>query len=284
MPYPGSQSMRKQLTGNQLRELRRAAGLTIDQVAERFSMTDSRIRRQESGHIYVSMPDLELYFGLYDVKDEAVMARLRALVKDARKRGWWDALSEKLSTPFSDLLEIENMATNIATSHPNLVPGLLQSESYMATLFGRVSATFPRDLVAQEVEIRKTRQAVLHRPSPPRILAIIGEAAFIREESERHVIQGQAAHLLRLMESRSVSVQIMPLTFISIRGMTSPMTIFGLDSTFEGGCVVADDPIGLKFHDSRESIAKAVEIFGELRSEAFSMERSKEFLERLAGN
>src|SRR4051794_19865525 len=81
-------TIRRRRLASELRRLREAADLTIDEVGEKLECSASKVSRIETGHVGVTPRDardmLELY-GLTGDEREALVQ----LAREARKPGWW---------------------------------------------------------------------------------------------------------------------------------------------------------------------------------------------------
>lgn len=129
MPDPSGQSVRRRRLAAELRRLRERAGLTGDQVAERLGWSGSKISRIELNRIGVKLADLRKLLDLYDVSPghrEDLQALARESVGTAALEVQPSALTAELST----LIDEETEAKSVWTWEPQLVPGLLQTESY----------------------------------------------------------------------------------------------------------------------------------------------------------
>jgi transcriptional regulator with XRE-family HTH domain len=104
-------------------------------------------------------------------------------------------------------IEHERRAILLRTYQPLLVPGLLQSETYMRAVLGTSAANEGR--IDELVDARLERQAAtLGREKPVAISAIIGEYALRR--GPREVMKDQLGHLVDLGHRLSASVRVMP--------------------------------------------------------------------------
>src|SRR5216684_7450436 len=66
------------------------------------------------------------------------------------------------------------------------------------------------DLIDRRVRLRMARQAVLERPDPPNLWAVIDEAVLSRPAGNRAVMQGQLKHLAEMAMRSNVTIQIIP--------------------------------------------------------------------------
>ena len=82
-------NMRQRRLGLELRRLRDAADLTIEQVASRLEVSDSKVSRIETGKVTVSPRDVRDLLELYGV-DRVQRDELIELSREARQKAhWW---------------------------------------------------------------------------------------------------------------------------------------------------------------------------------------------------
>ena len=105
---------------------------------------------------------------------------------------------------------LEEVATQVRAYEVQFVPGLLQSEDYAraVTLLGH-SDELPRD-IERRVRLRMARQAVLDKPDPPNVWAVVDEAVLRRPAGSPAVMHGQLKHLLDMAQRPNITIQVMP--------------------------------------------------------------------------
>lgn len=104
--------MRRRRLGNQLRLLREAAGLSIEQVAVVLECSVSKVSRIETGQVGVRSLDLRAMLGLYKV-EESRRVVLTELARQGREKSRWHAQGEP--GEIGILAEFEGAATSIRT-------------------------------------------------------------------------------------------------------------------------------------------------------------------------
>src|SRR5215218_1963474 len=95
---PGVQSptVRRRRLGQELRQLRDAAGLTIEEVAKRLEVSPAKISRIDTGHVGVRPRDVLDLLDLYDIQGTH-RDNLLTVTREARQPGWWHSYSDLLS-------------------------------------------------------------------------------------------------------------------------------------------------------------------------------------------
>jgi transcriptional regulator with XRE-family HTH domain len=265
--YNGVPTIRKRLIGSQLRRLREERELSVESVAEQLAIGPSSLRRQEYGQTAVSVADVIAYARIYKLdEDGPVVQRLLDLAKHGRTRGWWTAYDTTVGPSAADIADAEDLATSIKTWQPNIIPGLLQTREYSATIIGTRQVLKPGP-VDQVIELRERRKEVLARtPNPPQLWAIIGEGAILAEIGGRALMNEQLQHLLNQSQRPHVAIQIMPFKAGAHLGLDGGFMVMGFDATLDGGIaymenggsgVFSDDPAEVRSHADRFSHMQA---------------------------
>jgi transcriptional regulator with XRE-family HTH domain len=206
----GGPTVLRILLGAQLRRLREAKRITLEDAGRVIRASHSKISRLETGRVGFKDRDISDLLTFYGVTGEEERASLRALAQRANAPGWWHDYSDILPSWFEAYVGLEEVATQVRAYEVQFVPGLLQSEDYAraVTLLGH-DDELPRE-VERRVRLRMARQAVLERAEPPNVWAVVDEAVLRRPAGSPAVMQGQLKHLLDLAERPNITIQIMP--------------------------------------------------------------------------
>ena len=206
----GGPTVLRILLGAQLRRLREAKRITLEDAGRVIRASHSKISRLETGRVGFKDRDISDLLTLYGVTDEAERKALRSLAQRANAPGWWHDYSDVLPSWFEAYVGLEEVATQVRAYEVQFVPGLLQSEDYAraVTLLGHDDEP-PRD-VERRVRLRMARQAVLDKAEPPNVWAVVDEAVLRRPAGSPAVMQGQLKHLLDLAQRPNITIQVMP--------------------------------------------------------------------------
>ncbi len=198
----------------ELVRLRQEAGLDQKAVAKALRCTVGKVSYYETAERPVVLRDLdEVLLPLYNVPQEQWPMYLQA-AKDSRQKGWWERYdASTLRSWFSPFVGLEQGATQIRVYEAQLIPGLLQTKDYAEALTRRGTAERAEEDIARHVELRMTRQAVLHRePDPLRLWAVLDEAALRRVVGNPSVMREQLLHLAAMARHPKITVQVVPYT------------------------------------------------------------------------
>ncbi|MFC8298083.1 helix-turn-helix domain-containing protein [Micromonospora orduensis] len=206
----GSTVPRRQL-GRLLRRYRNEAGVTLDAAAEALEYSRQKIWRIECGTGSVRVLDVKAMCELYGVSPE-MTAAMRRLAAETKSKGWWHAYGDAVPSWFELYVGLESAASRLREYGETLIPGLLQDRAYAVALYQTGSRTSVQDR-ERAVEVRLQRQALWRRrlPRPPRLEAVLSEAALRRVVSGRSVMTRQLTHLLEVSELPDASVRVVPL-------------------------------------------------------------------------
>jgi transcriptional regulator with XRE-family HTH domain len=200
----------RMMLGSQLRRLREAAQITADKAGYEIRSSRSKISRMEHGRVGFKRRDVDDLLSLYGVVDEQLRAGLLTLASQANEQGWWSQYGDILPDWFETYLGLEAAASLIRTFELQFVHGLFQTEGYAraVTLLGHRAA--PEAEIDRRVSLRLARQELLTGPQPPRVWAVMDEAALRRPVGGRHVMRAQLSRLLEVATMQEVTVQVVP--------------------------------------------------------------------------
>jgi transcriptional regulator with XRE-family HTH domain len=169
----GGPTVLRILLGAQLRRLREAKRISLEEAGNVIRASHSKISRLETGRVGFKDRDICDLLTFYGVTDEQEREALRALAARANAPGWWHDYSDVLPGWFEAYVGLEEAATQIRAYEVQFVPGLLQTGDYAraVTRLGHPNAT-ERE-IDRRVGLRLARQAVLTRPGPPSIWAVL---------------------------------------------------------------------------------------------------------------
>ena len=206
----GGPTVLRILLGAQLRRLREARRITLEDAGKVIRASHSKISRLETGRVGFKDRDISDLLTFYGVTDEEEREALRALARRANAPGWWHDYSDVLPSWFEAYVGLEEVATQVRAYEVQFVPGLLQTEDYAraVTLLGHDDA--PPGENERRVRLRMARQAVLDKQDPPNVWAVVDEAVLQRPVGSPAVMRGQLKHLITMAQRPNVTIQVMP--------------------------------------------------------------------------
>jgi hypothetical protein len=199
------------LVGTQLRRLRTEAGLSREEAGEAIRASEWKIHRLENGQVGFKERDIIDLLHLYQVTDPDEVAAFVALAREANTPGWWQHYGDVLPAWFRTYVDLESAATLIRTYEGQFIPGLLQTDAYMRAVVQGAHLDESSEELGRRVRLRMARQQLLTREHPPRLWAVIDEAAMRRPVGGPQVMRGQLERLIEATKLPNVTLQILPL-------------------------------------------------------------------------
>jgi transcriptional regulator with XRE-family HTH domain len=279
-PTPGPVLRRRQ-AGTRLRQLREAAGKSLNEVADYLECSAAKISRIETGRLPARVPDVRNMLDLYQVP-EPQRAELLDLVRESRERGWWHTYTDIVADGFDTYIGLEDSAATIWENESYLVPGLLQTLDYAyAVQAHRMDLT--EETAERYIEVRMRRQAILDRPRPP-------DLHFVLDESIPHrivalgsaVARQQLHHIANLAQRPNITVQILPYAAGLGASNGSSFSVFGFPDPGDPKVVYLEGLTGSSFDGKIDTTARYLMAFDGNRSLALSPAESIAFLTGLA--
>ena len=203
-------TVRRMLVGAKLRRLRTDMGLSREEAAQAIRASEWKIHRLENGQVGFKERDLLDLLARYGVTDPEEINELLTMAREANTPGWWQHYGDVLPQWFRTYVDLESAAALIRTYEGQFVPGLLQTDDYMRAVIHGAHLDESSDEVGRRVRLRMARQTLLTREHPPRLWAVVDEAALRRPVGGPGVMRGQLERLLDATKLPNVTLQILP--------------------------------------------------------------------------
>jgi transcriptional regulator with XRE-family HTH domain len=205
----GGPTVQRMLVGAKLRRLRTDLGLSREEAAEAIRASEWKIHRLENGQVGFKERDLVDLLARYQVTDPDEIAELLAMAREANTPGWWQRYTDVLPQWFRTYVDLESAAALIRTYEGQLVPGLLQTDDYMRAVIQGAHLDESAEEVGRRVRLRMARQTLLTGEHPPRLWAVVDEAALRRPVGGREVMRGQVERLIEAAKLPNVTIQVL---------------------------------------------------------------------------
>jgi transcriptional regulator with XRE-family HTH domain len=274
-----SPTVRRRELAARLRELRVAAGLTIDEVASRLMVSATKISRLETAARPASLRDVKDLSDIYQVADEE-RDRLMTLARDSRRRSWWQQY--ELPDTLATYVGLEDAAVSIHQYLTSVVPPLLQTEEYAHAVTSGTTLDISAEQVEQRVRARLTRQTLLTSDRPPELWAIVDELALHRVVGGPAVMLGQLEALLERDQLANVTLQVIPLEAGAHPGMDSAFTVLHLEESAVSDVVYVEGLVGRFYLQSPGDLLRYRRAFDQLRAIAMSPRDSRQRVAAIA--
>lgn len=288
MAYGRPTVERRQL-GLTLKRLREQAKKSQQDAANAIGKARTRITQAESGTGSLSTADLETLLGFYAVegKDRQIVLALGA---ETRKRQPRRAYTDLLPGSFQRFADLEADAIKVFCYESGVVPGLLQSRSYVYALIDAADNVWwepSEDMRENRATFRLDRQRRTLKANKSKTLHfVIGEAALNDVVGSPDVMPEQLRHLLSLIDSQpSLTVQVLPTTIQNNPARGGGLTVldFGISAPRVGFASVVYGPS--TYYGEDVDTAALLRTFKRFRELALSPDESKQLIrKKLEGN
>ncbi|MFE3192364.1 helix-turn-helix domain-containing protein [Nocardia sp. NPDC059240] len=202
----------REALGQQLRDLRRDAGLSGRQLADLAAWHPSKVSKIEYGKQTPTEDDVRTWCEHTAAEGHIpdLVANLRNI--DAAHLEWRRSLGTGMRRVQQQVSEIESETGLIRGYDPALVPGLLHTPEYAEAMFHRVAEFNQTPNDAEEaVAARMERQQQYLYRGKRRVHYLIGEQALYTTVGDDGVMYGQLDRLVTAMSLPRVLLGIVPM-------------------------------------------------------------------------
>ncbi|ONI89522.1 transcriptional regulator [Saccharothrix sp. ALI-22-I] len=278
MPRGSSPTLRKRRLVSELRRLREAADLTIEEVGERLECSASKISRIETGRVGVTPRDVRDMLAAYGA-DRATVDELVQLAREARRKAWWDEFGDIAPGRY---VGYEADAESVRAYQGLMVPGLLQCESYTRALIRDVRPDAAPAEVDRRVELRKARQALLLEDDPLRLHVVVDEAALRRLVGGREVMAEQLRRLDEVEKLPNVTLQVASFEAGGHAAMDGPFVILAFPEQLDPDVVYIESTRSDVYLEQPSDVARYSHMFARLCAESLDPAASSALVGRVA--
>ncbi len=178
-------------------------------------------------------------------------------------------------------MDLEREALALSWFENQVLPGLLQTESYARAVFRSKVPVLSAEEIDVQVSARLARQVILRRPVPPTTSFVVSEAV-LRDRLGGDDVYSETLHHLRVCaDLPGITLQVMPLGRRTHAGLNGPFILLetpdyqhlGYTETQRGSQLVADP----------DEVSILAQKYAMLRTQALNIEDTKGLLDRLLG-
>jgi transcriptional regulator with XRE-family HTH domain len=277
----GGPTVRRMLVGAQLRRLRTEADLSREQAGEAIRASEWKIHRLENGQVGFKERDIIDLLRLYGVTDPTEVAEFVALAREANSPGWWQHYGDVLPRWFRTYVDLESAATLIRSYAGQFIPGLLQTDDYMRAVVQGGDLDQSSEEVGRRVRLRMARQIVLTREQPPRLWAVVDEAAMRRPVGGREVMRGQLERLIEATKLPNVTLQVLPFDAGAHPAMLGAFSILRFADRALPDVVYLEHLTNAVYLDKRDEVERYLDVLEFVCVASEPPARTVQFLERV---
>jgi transcriptional regulator with XRE-family HTH domain len=193
--------------GRELRRLREARSLRLDDVAAVLGVAPSTVSRVETGKAPTRTGYLTMMLDQYRVDDADQRRRLADLARQGQRQGWWTDYRDVLPAGAGTWLGLEDAAASVQAFSVLAVPALLATSAYTAAACQAAWPGLAKAQLRQLAAVQQRRRQLLERQDV-RVHALIDEAALRRSVGPVNVMTAQLEHLAAVAGGPLVTVQV----------------------------------------------------------------------------
>ncbi|MGP9019365.1 helix-turn-helix domain-containing protein [Streptomyces sp. BR1] len=248
---------------------RELAGLTQRELAQRAGLHEETIASIEQGRRLLK-PDLAQQLDTI-LKTKKV---LETAIENLPEVDLIPAWAEQY-------LDLEKVAIALSFYENQVLPGLLQPESYARAVFRSRVPAFSEEEIDTQIHTRLLRQEILHRKEPPTISFTISYAVLMDRLGGGEVYVEALRHLRRCADLPGVSLQIMPLGRQSHAALDGPFVL--LETPDHQHLAYTETQRGSQIVSDPDEVSILAQKYAMLRTQALNTEETRGLLDRLLG-
>jgi transcriptional regulator with XRE-family HTH domain len=276
--------MRRRRLGADLRQLRVANALRLEEVADHLGVAPSTLSRIETGKAPTRTSYLTFMLDLYGVDDPAQRRMFMDMAREGQRKGWWMAYDDVLPAGGGSYLGLEAEASALMVFQTLAVPGLVQTVEYAEALIVARRPWLAAEDVDRLVTLQMRRQDILRGDQPIRFRLILDEAVLLRAIGSPAVMRGQLARLTDAGSEPTVTIQVLRLAGPPNRILAPSFGILSFAEPADTDVAFAEGMRGQVQFDQRTADVRAMrETFEALSESALRPAESAELIRDMAG-
>ncbi|HMD91319.1 MAG TPA: helix-turn-helix transcriptional regulator [Trebonia sp.] len=274
----GGPTVLRILLGAQLRRLREGAGITREDAGYHIRASGSKISRMELGRVSFKERDVTDLLEFYGVTDPAQIESLVQLTREANAQPWWQKYQDVVPDWFAVYVGLEEAAQLIRVYEMQFVPGLLQTEEYARAVVLQGAPGLEPEEVDRRVALRMGRQKLFGKDNPPRLWAIVDEAALRRPMGGPNVLAAQIERLMDAVGEPNITLQVMPFRYGGHAAEGGAFTIMRFPEADLPDMVYMEYLTGALYLDKPDEVERYAAVMERLSVAGTSPDRTREIL------
>ena len=157
---------------------------------------------------------------------------------------------------------------------PIILPGIVQTPAYATELFKAMR--FDAAKVAERLEVRMARQAILERPDPPDITIVLWQPVLEHQIGTNATMREQMARLVELSDLPTVTIHVLPSSQGASSGLGGAIQLAATTDAPE--LLLSDGLVEDQLSNDPEVVRRASSTFNSVRADALNRSGSRDIL------
>jgi len=276
---PLGPTVRRRRLGAELRRLREAHSLKLEEVAEQLGLAPSTLSRIETGKAPTKSAYLTAMLGMYGVDDPGARKVLVDMAREGHRKGWWSIYDDVLPSGFDIYVGLEAEACGLRSYETDVVHGLLQTTDYALAVLRELRPRDSDEQIRRVVDLRMQRQRLLDQDPPLDLWLILDEGAIRRNIGGTAVMRPQLEHLIQASRWSNVTLQVLAFASGAHAGLTGPFSILEFPERSDEDVAYTESVGGMIYMEKDREVRLCAEAFDRMRATALSPAASVEFLQ-----
>ena len=278
---PLGPTVRRRRLGAELRRLREANSLKLEEVAEQLGLAPSTLSRIETGKAPTKTAYLTTMLGMYGVDDPAVRKVLVDMAREGHRKGWWSIYDDVLPSGFDIYVGLEAEASGLRSYETDVVHGLLQTTEYALAVLRELRPRDSDEQISRGVDLRMQRQRLLDHDPPLDLWLILDEGAIRRNIGGAKVMGPQLGHLIQASRWSNVTLQVLGFEAGAHAGLVGPFSILEFPERGDSEVAYTESVGGMIYLEKEREVRACAEAFDRMRAAALSPAASVELIQQV---
>jgi transcriptional regulator with XRE-family HTH domain len=279
---PLGPTVRRRRLGAELRRLREAHSLKLEEVAEQLGLAPSTLSRIETGKAPTKSAYLTAMLGMYGVDDPGARKVLVDMAREGHRKGWWSIYDDVLPSGFDIYVGLEAEACGLRSYETDVVHGLLQTTDYALAVLRELRPRDSDEQIRRVVDLRMQRQRLLDQDPPLDLWLILDEGAIRRNIGGTAVMRPQLEHLIQASRWSNVTLQVLAFGSGAHAGLTGPFSILEFPERSDEDVAYTESVGGMIYMEKDREVRLCAEAFDRMRAAALSPAASVELIQHLS--
>ncbi|HEX2823675.1 MAG TPA: helix-turn-helix transcriptional regulator [Streptosporangiaceae bacterium] len=279
---PLGPTVRRRRLGAELRRLREAHSLKLEEVAENLGLAPSTLSRIETGKAPTKSAYLTAMLAMYEVTDPGARKVLVDMAREGHRKGWWSIYEDVLPSGFDIYVGLEAEASGLRSYESYVVHGLLQTTDYALTVLRELRPRDSEEQLERVVDLRMERQRLLDSDPPLDVWIILDEGAIRRKIGGAAIMRRQLEHLVQASRWSNVTLQVLPFEAGAHAGLVGPFAILEFPERSDSDVAYTESLSGMIYLEKDREVRACAEAFDRMRAVALSPAASVELIQQVA--